>query len=155
MEVNTGIAESARKEIAEGLARLLADTYTLYTKTQGYHWNVTGSMFRSLHLMFEEQYVELRDAVDEVAERIRALGYPAPGSFAMMAGLTSIPDDKGTTEALEMVRQLAEGHESVIRTARDLLEAAEAGGDVATEDLATQRIQVHEKTAWMLRATAS
>lgn len=155
MEVNTGIAESARKEIAEGLARLLADTYTLYTKTQGYHWNVTGSMFRSLHLMFEEQYVELRDAVDEVAERIRALGYPAPGSFTMMAGLTSIPDDKGTTEALEMVRQLAEGHESVIRTARDLLEAAEAGGDVATEDLVTQRIQVHEKTAWMLRATAS
>lgn len=155
MEVNTGIADSDRKKIADGLAHLLADSYTLYTKTQGYHWNVTGPMFRTLHLMFEEQYVELRDAVDEVAERIRALGYPAPGSFAEMAGLASIPDDKGTTEALDMVRQLAEDHESVISTARELLNAAEAGGDVATEDLATGRIQVHEKTAWMLRATAS
>jgi starvation-inducible DNA-binding protein len=155
MEVNTGITEPDRKEIAAGLSLLLADTYTLYTKTQGYHWNVTGPMFPTLHLMFEEQYVELRDAVDEIAERIRALDYPAPGSISEMAGLTSIPEDKGTTEALDMVSHLAEGHEAVIGTARDLLETAKAGGDVATEDLATGRIQVHEKTAWMLRATAS
>jgi starvation-inducible DNA-binding protein len=112
-------------------------------------------MFRNLHLMFEEEYLELRDAVDQIAERIRALDYPAPGSYAEMSRLTSIAEDEGTPEALEMVRRLVDGHEAVIRTARELVNTAEAADDVATADLATQRIEVHEKTAWMLRATAS
>ena len=155
MEIDTGIPDTARKEIAEGLSGLLADTYTLYLKTHGYHWNVTGPMFRSLHLMFEEEYVELRDAVDQIAERIRALGFFAPGSYSEFAKLTTIPEDEGTPEALDMVRRLVEGHEAVIRTARNLVDTAEAGRDVATADLATERLQVHEKTAWMLRATAS
>lgn len=155
MEINTGIPDTARKEIAEVLSRLLADTYTLYLKTHGYHWNVTGPMFRSLHLMFEEQYVELRDAVDEIAERIRAVGYLAPASYRELARLTTVPEAEGTPEALDMVRSLVEGHEAVIRTARGLVDTAEAGGDVATADLASERLEVHEKTAWMLRATAS
>jgi starvation-inducible DNA-binding protein len=146
MEINTGISDTARKEIAEGLSRLLADTYTLYLKTHGYHWNVTGPMFRSLHLMFEEEYLELRDAVDEIAERVRALDHKAPGSYK---------EDSGDPEALEMVRRLVAGHETVIRTAREVVEIAEAADDVATADMATGRIEVHEKTAWMLRATAS
>ena len=155
MELNTGIPENDRKEIAEGLARLLADTYTLYLKTHGYHWNVIGPMFRTLHLMFEEEYIELREAVDQIAERIRALGYLAPGSYAEFAKLTSIPEEEGSPEALEMVRRLVVAHEAVIRTARELVAKAEAGGDVATVDLATGRVEVHEKTAWMLRSTAS
>lgn len=155
MEIDTGIPDTARKEIAEGLSRLLADTYTLYLKTHGYHWNVTGPMFRSLHLMFEEEYIELGDAVDQIAERIRALGYFAPGSYSEFANLTTIPEEEGTPEALDMVRRLVEGHEAVIRTARDLVGMAEAGGDVATADVATERLEVHEKTAWMLRATVS
>ncbi|NQV06343.1 DNA starvation/stationary phase protection protein, partial [bacterium] len=120
-----------------------------------FHWNVTGPMFRSLHLMFEEQYVELRDAVDLIAERIRALGYPSPGSFTEFAALTSVPEGVGTTEAMEMVRALASGHETAARTARAVVAVAEAAGDVATADLATVRIDTHEKTAWMLRATAA
>ena len=155
MEINTGIPDADRKEIADGLARLLADTYTLYLKTHVYHWNVTGPMFRSLHLMFEEQYLEMRDAVDVVAERIRALGFMAPGSYREFSELGSIDDDGGNPEALDMVRQLVDGHEAVIRTARTLVKTAEAAGDVATADLATARIEIHEKTAWMLRATAS
>lgn len=155
MEIDTGIPESARKEVAEGLSGLLADTYTLYLKTHGYHWNVTGPMFRSLHLMFEEEYIEVRDAVDQIAERIRALGFFAPGSYSEFAKLTTIPEEEGTPEALDMVRRLVEGHEAVIRTARDVVKMAEAGGDVATADLVTGRLEVHEKTAWMLRATAS
>jgi starvation-inducible DNA-binding protein len=155
MDVNTGIDEAARKEIADSLARLLADTYTLYLKTHGYHWNVAGPMFRSLHLMFEEQYMELRDAVDEIAERILALGYPAPASYAELGRLASVPDDPTVPEAMEMVRRLVDGHETVIRTARDVVRAAEASEDVGTADLATVRIETHEKTAWMLRATAS
>jgi starvation-inducible DNA-binding protein len=155
MEVTTGITDEGRKEIAEGLSRLLADTYTLYLKTQGYHWNVTGPMFRSLHLMFEEEYLELRDAVDEIAERIRALGYFAPGSYSQLAKLTVMREEEGTPEALEMVRRLVEAHETVIRTARELVKTAEEGEDVATAGLATERLEVHEKTAWMLRATAS
>lgn len=154
-EVNIGIADPARKEISEGLSRLLADTYTLYLKTHGYHWNVTGPMFRTLHLMFEEEYLELRDAVDLIAERIRSLGYPAPGSYSQMSNLTSIPEDDGVPEAMVMVRRLVEGHETAVRTARDLVETAESFDDVATADLATARIEFHEKTAWMLRATAS
>jgi starvation-inducible DNA-binding protein len=155
MEIDTGIPDTARKEIAEGLSRLLADTYSLYLKTHGYHWNVTGPMFRSLPLMFEEQYIELRDAVDEIAERIRALGYLAPATYREFADLTTIPEGEGTPEALDMVRRLVESHEAVIRTARDVVKMAEAGGDAATTDLATERLEVHEKTVWMLRATAS
>lgn len=155
MEVNTGLSDTTRKELADGLARLLADTYTLYLKTHGYHWNVTGPMFRSLHLMFEEEYMELRDAVDVIAERIRALGYEAPGSYAELAKLSSVADEAGSPEAMDMVRRLVEGHETVIRTGREVVASAEAAGDVATADLATQRIDIHEKTAWMLRATAS
>ena len=155
MALDTGIAEADRKEVADHLARLLADTYTLYLKTHGYHWNVMGPMFRSLHLMFEEQYMELRDAVDEVAERIRALDHPAPASYAELGRLSSVADDEGTPAAMEMVRRLVLGHEAVIRGARALVKVAEAAGDVASADLATQRIQIHEKAAWMLRATAS
>lgn len=155
MEVNNGLTSDARKELADGLAHLLADTYTLYLKTHGYHWNVTGPMFRSLHLMFEEQYMELRDAVDVIAERIRALGHEAPGSYTEFAKLSSVPDEEGTPEAMEMVRRLVTGNEAVSRTARDVVKAAEGASDFATADLATQRIDIHEKTAWMLRATAS
>lgn len=153
--VKTEDPDTARKETSEGLSRLLADTYTLYLKTHGFHWNVTGPMFRSLHLMFEEEYVELHDAVDMIAERIRALGYPAPASHTEFAKLASISDEEGVPEALDMVRKLVEGHEATIRTAQEVVEAAEAASDVATADLATQRIQVHQKTVWMLRATSS
>lgn len=155
MKVNIGIDDTARKELSGQLGHLLADSYTLYLKTQNYHWNVTGPMFRSLHLMFEEQYMELRDGVDELAERIRALGHPAPGSFIEFSRLTTIPEEEGSPEAMDMVRGLAEGHETAARTARTVVEAAEAAGDVATADLATVRIETHEKTAWMLRATAA
>lgn len=155
MDVNTGIPEQARKDITHGLAGLLADTYTLYLKTHGYHWNVTGPMFRSLHLMFEEQYLEMWNAVDVIAERIRALGEFAPGSYGELGSLASIADTQDVPEAIEMVRRLAEGHEAVARTARALVEVAEEANDVATADLATQRVDIHEKTAWMLRATAS
>ena len=155
MDVNTGIPEQARKDISEGLSTLLADTYTLYLKTQGYHWNVTGSMFRALHLMFEEEYIDLRDAADLLAERIRSLGYAAPASFSEFVRLASVPDEEGAPEAMEMVRKLVHGHEAVIRTAREVVAKAEQGGDVATADLVRSRIEVHEKTAWMLRATGS
>jgi starvation-inducible DNA-binding protein len=154
MNIDIGIEDAARKEIAGHLDRFLADTYTLYLKSQNYHWNVTGPMFRALHLMFEEHYIELRDAVDEIAERIRALGFPSPGSFEEFASLTQIPEGKGTEEAMEMVRNLAEGHEAAARSARAVVAVAEPAGDVATVDLATVRIETHEKTAWMLRATA-
>lgn len=155
MELDTGIDPKAREEIAGGLAALLADTYTLYLKTHAYHWNVTGQMFRSLHLMFEEEYMELREAVDVIAERIRALGHLAPGSYSELGKLSSVPDEEGAPEAMEMVRRLVGGHEAVIRTARNVVQAAEEAGDVATADMATARIEIHEKTAWMLRATAS
>jgi starvation-inducible DNA-binding protein len=155
MDVNIGIGDTARKEIAEGLAGLLADTYTLYLMTHGYHWNVTGPMFRSLHLMFEEQYIELADAVDVVAERIRSLGVLAPASYDDFARLASVKTEDGAPEAIEMVRRLVDAHETVIRTARAVAATAEGAGDLATADLATQRIEIHEKTAWMLRATAT
>lgn len=153
MDVNTGIAEPARKEIADSLSALLADTYTLYLKTHIYHWNVTGNMFRALHTMFEDHYLELRDAVDEIAERIRALGHLAPLGYGEFAALSTIADDTDSPAALEMVRRLVAGHEAVVRTGRVVVTAAEAAGDVASADLATQRIHIHEKTAWMLRAT--
>ncbi|MGD2043194.1 MAG: Dps family protein [Acidimicrobiia bacterium] len=155
MQLDTGLDPQEREKIAEGLSRLLADTYTLYLKTQGYHWNVEGQMFRSLHLMFEEEYMDLRDAADEIAERIRALGHPSPGSYSEFARLSSVKDEEGAPEAMEMVRRLVSGHEAVIRTAREVVHTAEDAGDVATADMATARIEVHEKTAWMLRATAS
>jgi starvation-inducible DNA-binding protein len=152
MPINIGINESDRKEIAEGLSRLLADTYTLYLKTHNFHWNVTGPMFQTLHTMFETQYTELSTAVDEVAERIRALGFPAPGSYAEYGRLTSIPEAEGTPNAEEMIKQLVEGQEAVVRTARNVFPAAERAGDEPTADLLTQRMQLHEKTAWMLRS---
>lgn len=150
--VNIGIAEDQRREIAEGLSRLLADTYSLYLKTHNFHWNVTGPMFNTLHLMFETQYTELATAVDLIAERIRALGFPAPGSYGDYAKLSSIPDAEGVPAAEEMIRQLAEGQETVVRTAREVFPAADAANDESTADLLTQRMQLHEKNAWMLRS---
>jgi starvation-inducible DNA-binding protein len=155
VDTDTGIPDTARNEIAEALSRLLADTYILYLQTHGYHWNVTGPMFPSLHLMFEEQYLEAREAVDQIAERIRALGYFAPASHREFAELTTISEGEGVPEALDMVRRLVESHEALIRTVREVVKSAEAAGDAATADLATGRLEVHEKTAWMLRATAS
>jgi starvation-inducible DNA-binding protein len=148
-----GISEAQRVEIAKGLSRLLADTYTLYLKTHNFHWNVQGPMFNSLHLMFEGQYTELALAVDLIAERIRALGEPAPGSYSAYAKLSSIKEADGVPEAMEMVRILAEDQLAVVRTARAVFPAADAAHDEPTADMLTQRMQVHEKTAWMLRAT--
>ncbi|AOY78801.1 MULTISPECIES: Dps family protein [Moorena] len=150
--VNIGIDEQDRKEIAEGLSRLLADTYTLYLKTHYFHWNVTGPMFNSLHLMFEQQYNELALAVDAVAERIRTLGYPAPGSYSQYAQLSSIPETSDVPEAEDMVRLLVEANEAVVRTARSVFPAAERANDESTADLLTERMSIHEKTAWMLRS---
>lgn len=152
MEINIGINQTDRKEIAEGLSRLLADTYTLYLKTHNFHWNVTGPMFNTLHTMFEGQYTELATAVDEIAERIRALGEPAPGSYAQFSELTVIAEETGTPSAEEMIRQLVEGQEAIARTARSVFPAAEKAGDEPTADLLTQRMQLHEKNAWMLRS---
>jgi starvation-inducible DNA-binding protein len=151
-EINIGIGADERKEIADGLSRLLADTYTLYLKTHNFHWNVTGPMFQTLHLMFETQYNELALAVDLVAERIRALGFPAPGSYREFGKLASIAEAEGVTDAKAMIRELVEGQEAVIRTARSVFPAAEKVNDQPTADLLTQRMQVHEKTAWMLRS---
>lgn len=150
--MDIGISNQDRTVVAEGLSRVLADTYTLYLKTHNFHWNVTGPMFRSLHLMFEEQYTELSAAVDLIAERIRSLDHFAPGSYADFARLTSIEEAQGVPAAEEMIAQLVAGHEAVCRTARLLFEAVERCGDEATADLLTQRLQLHEKTAWMLRS---
>jgi starvation-inducible DNA-binding protein len=150
--LDIGIDAKDRKAIAEGLAHLLADSYTLYLKTHNFHWNVTGPMFSTLHLMFEGQYNELALAVDLIAERIRALGEPAPGSYAQFSKLSSVPEETSVPHAQEMVRQLVEGQEAVIRTARRVFPSAESAGDQATMDLLTQRLQLHEKTAWMLRS---
>jgi starvation-inducible DNA-binding protein len=152
MKIDIGIDDNKRKEIADGLSRFLADTYTLYLKTHNFHWNVTGKMFQTLHLMFEVHYNELWMAVDLVAERIRALGFPAPGTGKQFAALTSIKEGDGVPKAEDMIAQLVEGHEAVARTARGLFPVAEAANDQPTCDLLTQRLQVHEKTAWMLRS---
>ncbi len=152
MEINIGIEESARKEIAHGLSRFLADTYTLYLKTHNFHWNVTGPMFNTLHLMFMDQYTELWNAIDLIAERIRSLGELAPGSYTEFSKLASIKESTGAVPAEKMLQQLLEGHETVARTARSVFPMAEKGSDEATLDLLTQRIQLHEKTAWMLRS---
>ncbi len=152
MDIDIGINEADRKNIAEGLSRLLADSYTLYLKTHNFHWNVTGPMFQTLHVMFEEHYVELADAVDVIAERIRALGFPAPGTYKKFVELSSIKEEEDVPDANTMIRRLVEGHESVVRTARSLLPSTDKVSDEATADLLTQRIQLHEKTAWMLRS---
>lgn len=152
MPINIGINEQDRKDIAEGLSRLLADTYSLYLKTHNFHWNVTGPMFQTLHLMFEQQYTELAMAVDLIAERIRALGFPAPGTYSAYARLSSIPEAEGVPKAEDMIRQLVEGQETVARTARDLFAVVDRANDEPTADLLTQRLQIHEKTAWMLRS---
>ncbi|MGA8148608.1 MAG: Dps family protein [Gallionellaceae bacterium] len=150
--INIGIGEKDRKKIADGLARMQADTYTLYLKTHHFHWNVTGPMFQTLHLMFETQYNETWLAVDVIAERIRALGFPAPGSSAEFAALTEIKESSGVPNATDMIRQLVEGQETVVRTARTVYPVAEAAGDQPTADMLTQRMMVHEQNAWMLRS---
>ncbi|MBL1176998.1 Dps family protein [Pantanalinema sp. GBBB05] len=152
MPINIGIEEQERQEIAHGLSKLLADTYTLYLKTHNFHWNVTGPMFQTLHLMFEQQYNELALAVDLIAERIRALGFPAPGTYKEFANLSSISEEDGVPNAEDMIRKLVEGQEAVVRTARSIFPAVERAQDEPTADLLTQRMQVHEKTAWMLRS---
>ena len=150
--VDIGIPEAQRQAIADGLARLLADTYSLYLKTHAFHWNVEGPMFNTLHEMFMVQYTELWSALDEIAERIRSQGFYAPGTYAEFAKLSSVKETEGVPPALEMVALLVAGHEAVARTARGAFAAAEKGGDEATADLLTQRLSVHEKTAWMLRS---
>lgn len=152
LSINIGINEKDRKEIAAGLSRLLADTYTVYLKTHNFHWNVTGPMFNTLHLMFETQYNELALAVDAIAERIRALGIHAPGSYAQFAKLTSVKEEIKVPEAQEMIRQLVDDQETVVRTAREIFPTAEKVSDQPTMDLLTARMQIHEKTAWMLRS---
>ena len=150
--IQIGIPTNQRQEIADGLARLLADTYVLYGKTHGFHWNVTGPMFNTLHLMFMEQYTELWNALDVIAERIRALGVVAPHGGSTLANLASIPEAEQQPAALDMVRELVSGHEAVARTALSIYALANAASDEPTADLLTQRLQVHEKTAWMLRS---
>jgi starvation-inducible DNA-binding protein len=152
LPLNIGIDDASRAKIAEGLSRLLADTYTLYLKTHNFHWNVTGPMFQTLHLMFETQYTELALAVDLIAERIRALGYPAPGTYSEYVKLSSIAETPGVPKAKEMIRLLVEGQEAVVRTARSVFPVVDEVNDEPTADLLTQRMQVHEKTAWMLRS---
>jgi starvation-inducible DNA-binding protein len=153
--IDIGIPEKKRKAIAKGLSRLLADTYTLYLKTHNYHWNVTGPMFNTLHLMFEQQYTELALAVDTIAERIRALGHPAPGSYQAYAKLTVINEENDVPDAETMIRRLVQGQEAVVRTARDVFPLADDARDEPTADLLTQRMQIHEKNAWMLRSLIS
>jgi starvation-inducible DNA-binding protein len=152
MNIDIGIEASKRQEIASGLSRVLADSYTLYLKTHNFHWNVTGPMFQTLHLMFETQYNELWLAVDLVAERIRALGFPAPGTYKQFIALSAIKEEDGVPKAQDMITKLVEGHETVARTAREIFKIAESVSDQPTCDLLTQRMQVHEKTAWMLRS---
>ncbi|NCF25083.1 MAG: DNA starvation/stationary phase protection protein [Gammaproteobacteria bacterium] len=152
MELNIGINAEDRQQIATGLSKLLADSYSLYLKTHNYHWNVEGPLFNTLHLMFEEHYTELATAVDEIAERIRALGIKAPGSYTAFRELTSIDEATGDESAETMIRQLVIGQETVARTAREAIKAAEAASDEPTADLLTQRMQNHEKNAWMLRS---
>ncbi len=155
MDVNIGISADKRKECALSLKQLLADTYTLYLKTHGYHWNVEGPHFQQLHILFMEQYTEMWTAADDLAERIRALGHYAPSSYAQLADISNIKEETGQPDWKTMVENLAQGHEMVAKTARNVLRVAEDAGDDATADVVTPRITLHEKTAWMLRATAS
>jgi starvation-inducible DNA-binding protein len=152
MEIDIGIDKKDRKAIAEGLSHLLADTYTLYLKTHNYHWNVTGPMFQTLHLMFQTQYNELWLAVDMVAERIRTLGEVAPGTYKAFSKLASIKEEEGVPKATDMIKNLVKGHEQAAKTARKIFPLADKVSDEPTADLLTQRLQVHETTAWMLRS---
>lgn len=152
MLIDIGITESDRESIVQGLSRLLADSYTLYLKTHNFHWNVTGPMFQTLHTMFMQQYTELAVAVDDIAERIRSLGFPAPGTYSDYIKLASIEETLGVPTADEMIRLLVAGNEAVVRTARAAFPAAERAGDESTADLLTERMRLHEKTAWMLRS---
>ncbi len=152
MEINIGISTGDREKIAAGLSKVLADSYMVYLKTHNYHWNVTGQLFLSLHEQFEQQYTELAEAVDVIAERIRALGHRAPGSFREFSEITSIEEDTEHPDAMEMVRKLAVDNETILRTAREALPACEAAGDEASIDMLTHRLDVHSKTAWMLRS---
>ncbi len=150
--INIGIDEKARKQVCKGLSKLLADSYLLYLKTQNYHWNVTGKMFQSLHTLFEEQYQNLAEAVDEIAERIRALGEFAPGSFAAFSKVTSLKEENGIPTAEEMVHNLVVGNETVVSTAREIINLCDEAEDDVTADLMVERMQIHEKYAWMLRS---
>jgi starvation-inducible DNA-binding protein len=152
LPINIGISETDRQAIAKGLSHLLADSYTLYLKTHNFHWNVTGPMFQTLHLLFETQYTELALAVDLIAERIRSLGMPAPGTYKEFIELSSIAETPGVPTAEEMIRLLVEGQEAVVRTARSIFPVVDSASDEPTADLLTQRMQVHEKNAWMLRS---
>ncbi len=152
MQIDIGISETHREKIAEGLSRLLADSYTLYLKTHNFHWNVTGPMFTIIHEMTEQHYTELATAVDDIAERIRALGVYAPGSYAQFAELTSIKEETNVPNANDMIKQLVAGHEQVVKTARGVFQLAEEASDESSCDILTQRMQLHEKTAWMLRS---
>ena len=151
-EIHDGISNDDRVKVANGLAHFLADTYSLYLKTHNFHWNVTGPMFQTLHLMFETQYTELALAVDLVAERIRALGFIAPATYSEFAKLTKIEEHQGDVAATDMIHYLIKSHETLIKTARDVLKLAEKANDQVTLDLLTQRLQIHEKTVWMLRS---
>ncbi|SHG10988.1 starvation-inducible DNA-binding protein [Microbulbifer donghaiensis] len=153
-KIDIGIGEKDREKIAGGLKHLLADSYTLYLQTHNFHWNVTGPMFRELHLMFEEQYTELAEAVDDIAERIRTLGVPAPGTYQAFAQLSSIKEVAEIPPATDMVEILTRGHEQVVKTCREVLKSAQEGDDESTVALVSDRMRVHEKTAWMLRATS-
>ncbi|MDE3022199.1 MAG: DNA starvation/stationary phase protection protein [Pseudomonadota bacterium] len=152
MEINIGIKEADRKEIANGLGKLLATTYSLYLTTHAFHWNVQGPMFNTLHLMFETQYTELALAVDQIAERIRSLGFPAPGTYSEFGSLSEFKEVRGVPKAENMIRILVEGQEAVVRVSRELFPLVDKVGDEPTADILTQRMQIHEKTAWMLRS---
>ena len=152
MKIDIGIPNKQREEIAQGLSHLLADTYTLYLKTHNFHWNVTGPMFSTLHILFEQHYTELATAVDVIPERIRALGVAAPGSYKQFAELSSIEEETGVPSAEEMIRQLVKGQEAVVKTARAVFPVVDKANDEPTADLLTQRMQIHEKNAWMLRS---
>lgn len=152
MQIDTGIKEPHRREVSKGLSKLLAASYTLYLKTHNYHWNVTGPMFHTLHVMFEEHYLEMATAVDVIAERIRALGFAAPGSYRQFSQLSEVEELEHLPDATGMIDDLVKGHETVVKTCRSLFPAIEKAGDEASADLVTQRLQLHEKTAWMLRS---
>ncbi len=152
MQINIGISEAERQSVADGLSRLLADSYTLYLKTHNYHWNVTGPQFATLHTLFETHYTELAEAVDLIAERIRALGFTAPGSYKAFSALSSIEEEDDTPTAADMIKRLVVGQETIVRTAREVFPIAEQAQDEPTADLLTQRMQIHEKNAWMLRS---
>ncbi len=150
--IHIGISAEDRERVADGLSHLLADTYSLYLQTHNFHWNVEGPMFNTLHLMFETQYNELWQAVDVIAERIRSLGFHAPGTYGELTRLTSIDEVAGVPEAMDMVSYLVKGHEAVTRTARTAFQMSDKAGDESSSDMLTQRLQIHEKTAWMLRS---